>query len=150
LFADHLRGKRHPLGHCEIERELYGSEMVVLSGDSPCRRERIGDREVLGMLWRGAQTVPRRQPPGRDFARRHSGFERLDSRREASKDLRAIQGDFLRFDVVEIVEIDRYETQVLQASLDLILQILGGQAMPSLRDLGPRRDPRLDESLENV
>ena len=86
--------------------------MVPVAADLRGHLEHRREREVVRMLRRDAQAVPRREAPCGDPARGGLLLEGLDGPPQAIPERRAIHGPELRLDVVEVVEVDRRETQV--------------------------------------
>src|SRR6266508_3979148 len=102
------------------------------------------------MLRRNAQAVPCGEAPLSDSARHRRLLQGLDGFGKARAEGRPVDGCSLRLDVVQVVEVDRLETEVLPAAVDLIAQVSRSHAVAARSDLGARCDARRDERLQDV
>src|SRR6266498_4700059 len=115
-----LRRIRDGLRHGEVDRHLDGREMVLFASSLPGDLERRLYRKMLRMLGRNAQAIPGGKTPCADLSFRCGFFKGLGSERQAPPESRRVNRGPLRLDVVQVVEVNRLESQVRTAAVDLV------------------------------
>src|SRR5437868_11348054 len=98
---------------------------------------------MTALARRCAQSAPCRASVGADLSRSTALFEHLEGGADASLELRRLDRIELLLGIVEIVEVDRLDSEIRTTARELIGQKVRREAMSARNDILGAHDSRL-------
>src|SRR6185436_17885517 len=123
---------------------------MTICRDGMCTQYGGFDGNGIARRVRNAEGVPGRQSVVTNLAIRNRTFQVFKSHTEPSDKLVAVNVRELGFRVVDVKNIDGIDTEIFQASVNLILQIPRRHAVAASRDVAWIDDAGADQIVLNV
>ena len=118
--VERLIGARQGFGHPQVARQLHEAKMVRSSGDVPRDRFHRGERKKILGVFALAECVPGGQPVEMNFRRGHGGFQKFKRGAQARVEHFARHFAQLRFRIVQVIHVNRFDAQIAAAALELV------------------------------
>ena len=94
--------------------------MVRSAGNVPRQRFHRGERKIILCGFALAERVPGGQPVEMNFRRGHGGFQKLKRGAQARVEHFARHFAQLRFRIVQVIDVNRFDAQIAAAALELV------------------------------